>query len=518
MDVSPNWGHRPYVEDNEYFPAGTFRSFRNDLIGSYPVLQQSFETGEPSAWHLGQDIFLGLRLYREGDVWVSPKEDYIEVARIRRSSSGKLLRLEIRTEQLRDFLCAKESGLLVATYQSREMVVASSPDFYWKDGSKTEIGKHYRWEGRIQEIQEGGMPYGTKSAFFHVGRTNIDYEEDVPTYGMPGEDEYHTDKLEKLHEGKKLYRIHGEMWRNEWISPSAKSPRVRGDLVESKTQFIVDSSGSFLSGNKLEAHRGWLWFKPSVINSLLDKRKGFLEWHTEDTGQVGPAPNQGVHFGINELGFINVLAKDIVLLPEIYQKSWSTHNITPDGKVSKELLMSQMEAKPADTTAPEALLASAIEHLQKISFHFLGRPLLKEHHAVNEIVQKTHRFHGHSIEGICFLSKELTRLITERIDTDLLKELDPEVDQNLGSIKRLEYFLTSKGLNGRRLTAPLVGAYELRVGDAHLPSENIKDSMALLGLQNISDYQQMAKEAIRNVAISVGITGDFIIKAFQKHQ
>jgi hypothetical protein len=340
MDVSPSWGHRPYVENNEYFPAGTFRSFSDELVGDYLVLQQLSETGEPTIWHLTQDIVLGLGLYREGDVWVRPDEDYIGVARIRRSTEGKLLRLDIRAEQLRDFLCAKGYGLLVATYQSREVIVDSDPRFEWENGAATEIGEHYRWQGRVQAIHEGGMPYGAKTAVFHVGRTNIDTNEDVPTYGMPGEDEYETKSWEKVNKGRKLFLVRGEMWRNEWIPPSDTSPRVRGDRIEPQIRFIVDSSETLLSGKELKSHRGWLWFKPSVIQSLLEKRKGFLEWYTEDTGQVGPAPHQGVHFGVNDLGLINVLAKDIALLAGIYQKVWVTHNIPPDGGVSGELLKS----------------------------------------------------------------------------------------------------------------------------------------------------------------------------------
>jgi hypothetical protein len=174
-----------------------------------------------------------------------------------------------------------------------------------------------------------------------------------------------------------------------------------------------------------------------------------------------------------------------------------------------------MEAKPANTVAPEALLPAAIDHLQKASARFLGRPILKEHDAAEKILQKIHRFHGHSMEGICFLCKELTRLITERIDTGLLKEIDPTADKKLGSVKRLEHFLTSKGFAGRKITAPLIGAYDLRLGDAHLPSEEVSESMSLLGIRGIRDYQQMAKQAIRNVALSVGTAGDLILKAYQ---
>ncbi len=517
-EINRSFGDKPYIEDGIYKRAGIFRSYRNNLIGEYPVLMQSFETGEQNVWHLTQDIILGLDLYQEEDYWLRPVEDYLQVARIRRSDEGKPIKFEIRLDPLRDFLCAKECGLLIATYQSREIVTDSEPQFKWKNGNANDTGEHYRWQGSIRHIHEGGMLYGGKTAVFHVGRTNIDNEEDVPTYGLPGEDEFESKSWEIAHKGRKLFSVYGEMWRNEWIPPAKTSPRVRGDHIEAQARFIVDASGTQISGRSLEAHRGWLWFKPSVIIDLLKRRKGFLTWYTEYTGGVAPAPCEGVHFGINSIGLINVLAKDIAQMREIYQRIWETHNVLPDGKVSKELLMSQMEAKPADTMAPEKLLLGAINHLQNVSLHFLGQPILKEHADTDMIYKSIHRFHGNSIEGICFLCKELTRLIIERIDVNLLKVIDPIADSKLGSIKRLEHFLNSKGFSGRKITAPLVGAYELRMADAHLPSRELSNSLHLLGIDNIKDHQKMAKEAIRMIAISVGFIGNIIIKSYDEEK
>ncbi len=515
-DVLVMSGHKPCIENNVYSPAGTFRSFGNGLVGEYPVLQQFSDTGEVSIWHLTQDIILGLGLYREGDSWVRPEEDYLKVARIRCLSNGKPLRLEIRAEQLRDFLCAKGCGLLVAKYHSREIIIDSAPEFGWENGIATENTKDYQWEGQIIELHEGGQQYGMKTAVIHMGRTNTDFEDEVPIYGTPGEDEFEHRSWEIEHKGRKLFRLISTMTRNEWIPPADKSPRVRLDRIESKVEFIVDGSGRKLSGRNLDGHRGYIWFRSDAILTFLKKRRGFLRWCTEDTGVIGSSGHPGVHFGVNELGFINVLARDIYLLPEIYQKVWLAHNIPPDGKVSKELLMSQMEAKPADTKAPEVLLALAIDHLQKVTDQFLGRSLLKEHTEADNMLQNIQRFHERSMKGICFLCKELTRLIIERIDVALLKELDPDADKKLGSIKRVDSFLTSKGFNGRQVTAPLVGVYEMRLGDAHLLSKDMDEAMKLLGLEGIQDYQKMAKEIIRKVAISIGITGDLIIRAYKE--
>lgn len=515
MDILRH-SHRPYVENNIYLPSEIFQCHAKKLEGIYPILQQSVGGGESKRYHLLPDVFLGLGLILEGDKWVCPEEDYLEVARIKRGSDGDVSRFEIRTEHLRDFLCAKNSGLLVATYQCREIIVDSTPDFKWKNDRLEETGENFRWSGYIQTIVEGGMPYGSKSAYFHMGRKNVDFKEDVPSYGSPLEDEFESTSLEKTHKGKQLFRIGGEMWRNEWIPPASNSPRIRGDRIEPKVSFIVDTSGKKMAGQELQAYKGWLWFKPNIVNVLLEKRKATFIWHTENTASIGHAPGWTVPFGVNTIGLINVLAKDISLLPEIYQNIWVAYNISPDGGVSEELLSAQMKAIPASTKAPEELLRRAINHLQTVSNHFLGRTLFKDHPDTEKILNRIHRFHGRNIEGICFIAKELTRLIIERIDVDLLKEINPEANSDFKSMRRLEYFITSKGFDGRKVMAPLSGIYELRKGDAHLPSETIMEALQLLDIVKTENYLEVAKQMIKKAAICIGVIGDIIIKTYNK--
>jgi hypothetical protein len=205
-------------------------------------------------------------------------------------------------------------------------------------------------------------------------------------------------------------------------------------------------------------------------------------------------------------------------LPEFVQKIWVAHNVAPDGKVSKELLMSQMEAKPAPAKAPEAVLEMAVDHLQKVSSHFLRQPMLRDHPSSAVILKQIHRFQGDGLNGIYRLAKELTRFVVDRIDQDLLKKIDPGVSEKLGSIKRIEHYFTSKNLDGRRLTAPLAGIYELRHHDAHLLSAEFKECLGLLEVGESTDYQKMAKQIIYQIAITVGSFGNLIISIHQPTQ
>jgi hypothetical protein len=134
------------------------------------------------------------------------------------------------------------------------------------------------------------------------------------------------------------------------------------------------------------------------------------------------------------------------------------------------------------------------------------------------ILKNCNRFVDPSITGLCALAKELNKLTVEQLDLPLLKELVRTKDEKLGSIKRLERFICSLGDDGRKLTAPLVGINELRQGDAHLPSEDIRDSLQLLGIIDDGNFVQMAKTMICQVAWSIGITGNLIIGSYREQR
>ena len=106
-------------------------------------------------------------------------------------------------------------------------------------------------------------------------------------------------------------------------------------------------------------------------------------------------------------------------------------------------------------------------------------------------------------------------MLANDIDLPLLKKLVPTKDEKLRSIKRLEQYVSSLGADGRKLTAPLVGVNELRQGDAHLPSEGLKDSLQLLGIIDDGNFVRMAQIMIYQVALSISMTGDLILGAWQ---
>jgi hypothetical protein len=363
MDVGISHSHSGYIQDDEYIPSNVYKDYRSELLAEHLVLEQRGNSKENSEWHLNQDFVITLGLKREGDIWVRFDEGYIEIAKLHRHENESPYLLEVRASHLRDYLCARKMALYITSYRDRVEVVENADHIAWGERLVTESNEMDRWEGRISEIHEGGMPFGEKTAVFHVARTDVDEEEDVPTFDFPTDDVVKSQSWTKEHHGRKLYRIEGELWRNEWIDPAATSPIVRCDEIPPTVYFVTDVEGTQESKETLVQGSRWLWFRPDVVIALAHRRGGSLSWYTRDTGSVGCSPDYNVHFGINRLGLVNVYAKDIGLLPDWQQKIWAGYNVSPEGKVSEELLASQMRAEPADTQAPEAFLADGLKLL-----------------------------------------------------------------------------------------------------------------------------------------------------------
>jgi hypothetical protein len=510
MDVMGGNGHKPFVEDDTFYSSMTY-DWKN-VKGSNPILVQYFEIEHGKDIHIHPDIVLGLGLKRNGDIWICPEEDYAEVIRLKRDKENKPVLVEIKAEFLKDFLSACNSGLVLLTYQSRQAIEGSFDYLEWKE-EKKEKETNYSWTGRFLDVYEGNFPFNGEVAVFHSGRTDTDYSEDIPVYGAETDENTWSKSWTAKPTGKRLTRAMGEIWKIEWIEPAAKSPRVRRDEIPSKLEFIIDNEGNTETSETLiSGESRWLWFHPNVINDLLKKRTGILSWYSEDTGNVGGAWNRAVHFGVNSIGLINVYAEDIGNLDEIDKKVWASHNVSPEGRVSAELLSSQMQSTPAETDAPEQNFFSIIGEIQKLSKAKLGQELFREHSFEEGIDKKIHRFQATSIEGFFFLCKEITRYLIERINMDFLKTLKKEKD-NLGTLKRIENILIALGYDGRKIMGVLVGVYDLRLTDAHLPSEEkTRDAMILVEV----DYSEMGlnagKQLIKNVNNSLIQIGNAFYK------
>ena len=195
-------------------------------------------------------------------------------------------------------------------------------------------------------------------------RTNLDFDGDVPQIGV-GDESVTSSFTRKVSEKRRLHRVVGEVWRDEWVEPGTRSTRIRRDAPHPPIAFLIDAAGKKQTAGKLVDSGRWLWFKPDIIPALLELRGASLGWYTRETGGVRGSPDYQIHFGINSLGLVNAYAKDVALQPEWLQRIWAGFNVSPEGKVSAELFAAQGEGIPAPTQAPEGYLRDGVTLLNE---------------------------------------------------------------------------------------------------------------------------------------------------------
>ncbi len=327
---------------------------------------------------------------------------------------------------------------------------------------------------------------------------------------QPSDDGVESRQWTFQRDGRKLWQIEGEFWRDEWIEPAASSPRTRRDRIPSSATFIVDGYGKRQSADELNSEDIglWLWFTPAVVLALLARRGGALKWYTRDTGSVWIASGMPVHFGINERGLVNVYAHDVARLEEWERRLWAGYNVAPDGGVSLELTSAQVKTAPASTLAPEAFLARGLDALDEAFKARFGLSLVTEHGERDAILKQTHRFRVTDRPSLLALAKDIARLTADSFDVAALKkQLSVPNGERLGSLKGVQRLL--EPLVGKEkaheLMGPLVGIYDLRLGDAHLPSSAIEEAIKLVRIDTSRPFIDQGRDTL-HIAVSVLFT------------
>lgn len=485
--------HRPWTDDATYFPADTYKGNAKGTFATRLVLRQRIPGDEVDVWHLHQDLVIGLGLKRDGDVWLRPEERCIDVARLRRNEDGRPVALEMRSEYLRDYLCARGCALRLATYREMDAVLSELGDIDFPSDGAYEDAENGKLFKRAWAIDSMGAPFGSKTAVFKLSRTDIDPEEDVPVMPPESDDNTESENYSFTRGGEMRWRVMTEFRRDEWIEPADASPRVRWDKVPSAVNFVVDANGSRMNADELDDEDigRWLWFSPAIVPSLLAQPGSKLQWYTRDTGGLSTPSDPSVHFGLNESGLVTVYAYDIARLPEWERRHWSGFNVTPAGKVSTELLSAQVRAEVAETQAPEQVFA---EIRTKASLAFeqrFGVPLFRQHDQIDEILARIHRFRALDEPGLLSLAKDVARVTADAIDVAKVQSVVPPLaGEKQGSLKSLEAALAE--ISNRELAhktmSPNFAAYDLRLDDAHLPKSDRLSSFKILGIEESDSY------------------------------
>ena len=517
MEIGIRHRAKPYAYEDGYY-ASIEQYQRNDKepIGVHLVFEHPQPILGGRKWIINPDLIVALRLIKDGTNWVRPEENFVVVAREILDDEGHHRLIEIKREFLIDYLAARNLSLRLSYYRSRVENVSSLED------------SNYSNLENMQEERDGGKfkllirsledVYGGGWALMRTWRTDVDEEEDAPVMGPENNENTDYESSEGHFSGFEGMRVDGEFWRDEWIDHQEQSKRVRGDIDRDLPQFIVETDGTRMTSSDLnyEDVGRWLWFRSSIVNELLELRGFSLKWYTAETGGIESTSGYVTHFGINSSDLITVYAYDIARLEGWEQHIWSAHNVVPDGKVSKELLAAQVKAKPASTHAVEDLLFKVMEMLEtnfrkefnvSLYTHAIDYPTATQHIS---------RFASKDQKSLLRLAKELIRVFSDRLDVRELRELSTHSDKKkLGSNKLLQDVLAQKVGPDRayKVFGPIVGAYDMRVGDAHPTSSKIEDALKLAEIDTNLSFLRQGEQLISNFGQSIWWIGKLLFES-----
>ena len=510
----------PYAyPDGHYSPIDEYQYNDKEPIGINLVFEHLQPVVGGRHWILNPDLVVALRLIKEGPNWVRPEEDFVVVARETVDSDSRHILIEIKREFLMDYLAARGLSLRLSYYRQRVENVADLKDSpYVGLNEIKEQREGGRYELRIKELN---AVFGGSWASIRMWRTDVDGEEDAPVMGPETNDNTASESARGHRSGYPGVRVEGEFWRDEWIEHQGRSTRVRGDEDQNLPHFIVDTDGSrkFSAELNNEDIGLWLWFRPSVVNELLSHRGFSLEWYTAETGAIKSTSGYSTHFGINASELITVYAYDIAKLPAWEQFLWAASNVAPEGKVSAELLASQVKAEPADTNAVEEMLFGCMRLLEEEFRKTFGVPLFS--HEIDDAASMQHvsRFSSKDQASLLRLAKDLVRIFSDRLDVRSLRKVSKHPDkEKLGSNKLLQNILAQKAgeARAREVFAAIAGAYDMRLGDAHPTSLKIGEALKLAGIDTSASYLRQGEQLIGNFGHAVWWTGSLLFGGNEK--
>lgn len=507
---------KPYAyEDGYYSSIEQYQYNDKEPIGVQLVFEHPQPVVGGRLWILNPDLVVALRLIKDGNNWVRPEENFVVVAREVLDEKGDHRLIEIKREFLLDYLAARNLSLRLSYYRQRvENVAALEGSAYANLTNQQEQRDGGRFELLIRSFDD---VYGGSWASFRVWRTDVDEDEDAPVMGPERNDNTDYESSRGHRSGYEGIRVEGEFWRDEWIEHQGQSKRVRGDADTNLPQFIVETDGTRMASADLDNKDigRWLWFRSSVVNELLGLRGFSLEWYTAETGGIRSTSGYVTHFGINSSDLITVYAYDIARLASWEQHIWAAHNVVPDGKVSNELLAAQVKAQPASTYAVEDLLFKVMEMLEGAFRQEFNVSLYTHDIEYSTAMQHISRFASKDQTSLLRLAKELVRVFTDRLDVRELRKLSTHADKDkLGSNKLLKDVLAERvGADKARLVfGAIVGAYDMRVGDAHPTSSKIRDALKLAGIEESKSFLRQGEQLISNFGQSIWWIGKLLFE------
>lgn len=506
-ELGPGRNVRPYAyTDGHYSSIEEYQYNDKEPIGVNLVFDHPQPVVGGDKWILNPDLIVALRLVQDGTNWVRPEEDFALVVREVVDDKNDHRLIEIKREFLLDYLAARNLSLRISYYRQRVENVASLEDSAYAGLVDTQEERDGgRYELLIRSLDD---VYGGSWASFRAWRTDVDEEDDAPLMGPENNENTAFETTQGRRSGYRGIRVEGEFWKDEWVDHQGRSVRVRGDADPNLPQFIVSTDGARAASAELDDEDigRWLWFRSTIVNTLLTHRGFSLDWYTRETGSIRSTSGYSTHFGVNSADLITVYAYDIARLSPWEQHIWAAHNVAPDGKVSTELLDAQMKTQPASTRAPEVMLVGLMRLLEDGFRRHFDVALFTHEVDDKALLQQISRFVSIDRPSLLRLAKELVRAFTDRVNVRDLRKLSSHEDkEKLGSNKLLQSILAQEvgAERAREIFGPIVGTYDLRLGDAHPTGSKIGEALKLAGIDETASFLKQGEALIENFAMSL---------------
>ena len=136
-----------------------------------------------------------------------------------------------------------------------------------------------------------------------------------------------------------------------------------------------------------------------------------------------------------------------------------------------------------------------------------------------EALNKISRFASKDQASLLRLAKEIVRVFSDRLNVRELRTISTHSNKDkLGSNKLLQDVLSQKvgDDTARKVFGPIVGAYDMRVGDAHPTSSKIGEAIELAGIDDEISFLRQGQQLISNFGQAIWWIGKMMFEKPQK--
>lgn len=419
-------GH--YCKPGEYY----FDSSKGIVAGEYSVFNfyvHGVAANEPV---LNQDLVMALHLVRNADEWIRPEEANAVIIRQVRTED-EVVRIEILTEVLKDYLCARNMGLYIEEFRHRQEHTSEDVPYPWTN------------KGTVVERYADDGQYTWKGWLFNQDGYN---------------------------------RVEGQLWKQHWVGPACFSSRIWGDNEES-IEYIVAPDGARHAISSLDDDRYgaiYLFFDAHIINRLRERRIS-VEWISRDVLDVTFPGHSAFHCGLSKNGHMFVIAADIARLELWAQRIWVRENINPEEPVEyqgHELFQNQMCCKFLSGIAPETTYPQLLAELESSVRKHTGVRLWNDIDTGMAAVYAVDRMVAADENGLVCLAKHILESCVERLDAKALRSYIGNrlntTDKRESQLFEMALSLMKPSVDAHALTQFMRSINFMRQADSHLMS------------------------------------------------